>query len=461
MSAANPNTNTELFEKTPIPIACGKLIIPTVIGSLVAVLYSMADTYFVGALNSDVQSAAVSVAAPALLAFNAVNNLFGIGASSMMSRALGYQDTDTVRKSASFGFYGAVFSGLLLSILSGVFLRPLMLLLGATEAAMPATAAYMRWAVVLGATPTILNVVMGYLVRSEGAALHASIGTMSGCLLNIVLDPIFIMPWGLDMGAAGAGCATFLSNCVACCYFFVLLFVRRGKTNISLSPKYFRPQKNIVLGVFAVGVPAAIQNLLNVTGQTVLNNFIKGYGEAAMAALGIAHKVQMIPMQVALGASQGVMPMVGYNYASKNSKRFKGTIGFISKLMLPIMAAVALVCWLFPEFFISLFHKNPDVISFGGLFLRGFAAAMVFQFLDFLAVGVFQSVGMGKQALLFAVLRKIVLEIPAIILLGRFFGAEGITYSAAVAELVLAAAGALMLGKIMKNVSRSEEAASS
>ena len=219
MSAAN--TNTELFEKTPIPIACGKLIIPTVIGSLVAVLYSMADTYFVGALNSDVQSAAVSVAAPALLAFNAVNNLFGVGASSMMSRALGYGDTDTVRKSASFGFYGAVFSGLLLSLLSGTFLRPLMMVLGATEAAMPATAAYMRWAVVLGAVPTILNVVMGYLVRSEGAALHASVGTMSGCLLNIVLDPIFIMPWGLDMGAAGAGCATFLSNCVACCYFFV------------------------------------------------------------------------------------------------------------------------------------------------------------------------------------------------------------------------------------------------
>ncbi len=458
MSAAN--TNTELFEKTPIPIACGKLIIPTVIGSLVAVLYSMADTYFVGALNSDVQSAAVSVAAPALLAFNAVNNLFGVGASSMMSRALGYGDTDTVRKSASFGFYGAVFSGLLLSILSGTRLHTLMIVLGATEAAMPATAAYMRWAVVLGAVPTILNVVMGYLVRSEGAALHASIGTMSGCLLNIVLDPIFIMPWGLDMGAAGAGCATFLSNCVACCYFFVLLFVRRKKTNISLSPKYFHPQKSVVLGVFAVGVPAAIQNLLNVTGQTVLNNFIKGYGEAAMAALGIAHKVQMIPMQVALGASQGVMPMVGYNYASKNAKRFKGTIGFITKLMLPIMVAVALACWFFPEFFISLFHKSPEVIDFGGLFLRGFAAAMVFQFLDFLAVGVFQSVGMGMKALIFAVLRKIVLEIPAIIALGYLFGAEGITYSAAVAELVLAAAGMWMLGRIMKKVSGAEEAPS-
>ena len=138
----------------------------------------------------------------------------------------------------------------------------------------------------------------------------------------------------------------------------------------------------------------------------------------------------------------------------------KGTIGFITKLMLPIMVAVALACWFFPEFFISLFHKSPDVIAFGGLFLRGFAAAMVFQFLDFLAVGVFQSVGMGMKALIFAVLRKIVLEIPAIIALGYLFGAEGITYSAAVAELVLAAAGMWMLGRIMKKVSGAEEAPS-
>ncbi len=450
------DTNIELFERTPVPVACAKLIIPTVIGSLVTVIYSLADTFFVGALNDQIQSAAVSVAAPALLAFNAVNNLFGVGASSMMSRALGRQDLDTVRKSASFGFYGSVFSGLLLSVLSFVFLEPLMVLLGATPAAMSATAAYMRWAVALGAVPTILNVVMAYLVRSEGAALHASIGTMSGCVINIILDPIFIMPWGLDMGAAGAGCATFLSNCLACGYFFVLLAVRRDKTNIRLHPKYFRVQRNVAMGVFTVGIPAAIQNLLNVTGQTVLNNFIKGYGEAAMAALDIAHKVQMVPVQVALGASQGVMPLVGYSYASKNARRFKDTIVFITKLMLPITAVIALVCWLFPQPFISLFHKSPDVIRYGGMFLRGFSAAMPLLFLDFLAVGVFQSVGRGKYALVFALTRKIALEIPAIVVLGYFFGAAGITYSAAVPEVVLSVVGLAMIRRISARVEEPE-----
>lgn len=203
------NVNEELFERTPIPKAVRKLMIPTIIGSLVVVLYSIADTLFVGMLNDEIQSAAVSLAAPAMLAFNAVNNLFGVGSSSMMSRALGAKDADTVTKSASFGFYGSVISGALMSVLCFAFLEPLMVVLGTVSETMDATRAYMMWAVVFGAVPSILNVVLAYLVRSEGASLHASIGTMSGCFLNIILDPIFILPQGLNMGAAGAGLATF------------------------------------------------------------------------------------------------------------------------------------------------------------------------------------------------------------------------------------------------------------
>ena len=154
-----------------------------------------------------------------------------------------------------------------------VYKRQLLRLLGAAPDTIEATAGYMEWTVLFGATPAILNVVMAYLVRAEGASLHASLGTMSGCLLNIVLDPVFILPWGFNMGAAGAGLATFLSNCVACGYFFVLLFLKRRNTFVCINPKKFRFRKSIVAGVFGVGIPASIQNLLNVTGMTVLNRF--------------------------------------------------------------------------------------------------------------------------------------------------------------------------------------------
>ena len=255
------NQKIVLFEQTPIPKAVMQLSVPTVLSALVMVLYNLADTYFVGMLNDPVQNAAVTLSAPVLLAFNAINNLFGVGSSSMMSRAMGRKDYDAVRRSSAFGFYCALFCGLLFSALCISFRGPLLVLLGADENTMEATAAYMRWTVMCGAAPAILNVVMAYMVRSEGASLHASIGTMSGCTLNMILDPIFILPWGLDMGAAGAGLATFLSNCVACCYFFVLLYVKRKKTFVCISPRQFGIKKAIVLGVCGVGIPASIQNL--------------------------------------------------------------------------------------------------------------------------------------------------------------------------------------------------------
>ena len=226
------NSKTELFESMPIPKAVITLSVPSVISSLVMVIYSLADTFFVGMMNDPVQNAAVTLAAPLLLAFNAVNNLFGIGSSSMMSRALGRKDYDTVYRSSAFGFYASLICSLLFSLLYGVLQSPILVMLGANAETMQATADYLFWTVLLGSAPSILNVVLAYLVRAEGSSLHASIGTMCGCLLNIVLDPIFILPWGLNLGAAGAGCATCLSNTVACLYFFVLLFVKRGKTYV-------------------------------------------------------------------------------------------------------------------------------------------------------------------------------------------------------------------------------------
>ena len=185
------HANTELFEKTHVPQAIMKLSVPTIIGSLVTVVYSLADTFFVGMLNDPIQTASVTLAGTVLLAFNAINNLFGVGSSSMMSRALGRRDYDTVKRTSAFGFYCSLFSGILFSILCTVFITPLLSTLGADASTMEATRQYMFWTVTLGAAPAILNVVMGYMVRSEGSSLHASIGTMSGCILNIILDRYF------------------------------------------------------------------------------------------------------------------------------------------------------------------------------------------------------------------------------------------------------------------------------
>lgn len=441
-----------LFEEAPISKAFISMAAPTILSSLVMVIYNLADTYFVGMLNNPVQNAAVTLAAPVLLAFNAVNNLFGVGSSSMMSRALGRKEYDTVRRVSAFGFYGSVCGGLVFTLLMLTAKGPLLVLLGTDPGTAEATGQYLHWTVTWGAVPAILNVVMAYMVRSEGSTLHASVGTMSGCLLNMVLDPIFILPQGLNMGAAGAGLATFLSNCVACGYFFVLLAVKRGRTYVCIDPRMFRPDKRIVAGVCGVGIPASIQNLLNVTGMTVLNNFTSAFGESAVAAMGIAQKINMVPMNIAMGGSQGVMPLVGYNYASGNRERMKEAVGFSMKVTVSFLTAVA-VCYYFGAgFFIRLFIKNDEIVAYGARFLHGMCLALPFLNIDFMAVGVFQAVGSGKRAFFFAILRKIIMEIPALYILNALFPLYGLAYAQMITEIILAVTAMLVLRRMFKSL---------
>lgn len=443
---------TVLFEETPIPKAVMIMSVPTIISSLVMVIYNLADTYFVGMVNDPVQNAAVALAAPVLLAFNAVNNLFGIGSSSMMSRALGSKDYDTVYKSSAFGFYCALISGAVFSVLFNMFRHPLLLILGSDAQTAAATGEYLKWTVTCGAVPAILNVVFAYLVRAEGSSLHASIGTMSGCLLNIVLDPVFILPQGLNMGAAGAGLATFLSNCVACMYFLVLLYVKRGKTYVCVRPSMFRLNRSIVVSVCGVGIPASIQNLLNVTGMTVLNNFTSVYGSDAVAAMGIAQKINMVPMYVALGLSQGLMPLISYNYASGNTPRMKKAVTFSAGISISFLALISAVYYLGSDFFIRMFMKNESIVAYGSRFLHGLCLSLPFLCLDFLAVGVFQACGMGRKSLVFAILRKIILEIPALYILNWLFPLYGLAFSQLAAEVVLAAAATVVLLRMFRHL---------
>lgn len=441
-----------LFERMPVPGAVVQLSLPIVISSLVTILYNLADTFFVGMLNNPVQNAAVTLVYPVTLAFNAVNNLFGVGVSSAMSRHLGRKAYEQVRVCSAFGFYGAAISGLLFSALCILFRTPLLALLGTDAQTLDATAGYLHWTVCCGALPAILNVVQSYMVRSEGSTLHASIGTMSGCLLNIVLDPIFILPWGLNMGAAGAGLATFLSNCVACLYFVVLARVKKGKTFVSMDPRLLpKLTAEQVRDILGVGIPASIQNLLNVTGTTLLNNFTAPFGAAAIAAMGISQKLYMIPMQVSLGFSQGIMPLVSYNYASGNRQRMKQTILFALRIIVCSMLFLTVVYVLSAPAMIRAFMDSEEIIAYGTRFLRVMSLGFVFLCTDFLAVGVFQALGLGRNALLFAICRKLVLEIPLLFLLNHFYPLYGLPFAQLITEIFLCCLGLVMLRRIFRN----------
>ena len=199
-----------------------------------------------------------------------------------------------------------------------------------------------------------------------------------------------------------------------------------------------------------MGIPASIQNLLNVTGSTILNNFTAGFGPAAVAAMGVAQKLNMVPLQIGMGFSQGVMPLVSYNFASGDRKRMKKSILFAMSVILPVMASITLCYWVFGPGLVRSFMDNLEIVTYGASFLRGMSLSMVFMCVDFMAVGVFQALGMGKNALVFAILRKIVLEIPLLIILNAIFPLYGLPYAQPVAEFILSIAAVVMLMRIFR-----------
>ena len=441
----------ELFETMEMKKAVVKLALPTVVGCLVMVFYNLADTYFVGLINDPIETTAVTLVAPVILLFNAVNNLFGVGTASLMSRALGSRDYETVKKTSAFGFYAALGSGLIFSLLALIFHTPLLGILGSQASDHDATYAYMTWTVFFGAAPAILNVVMANMVRAEGSAMHATLGTVSGCILNIILDPFFILPWGLNMKAAGAGLATFIANCVACMYYLVYMRLKKNTTFVTISPKYLKPDMKVVKEVCSVGVPAAIQNILNVTGMTILNNLCSKYGAEAVSAVGIAHKLALIPMYFSMGIGQGIMPLIGYNYAADNKKRIRQALKTTISISAVIILVLLLVFLLNPEAIMRSFMENELVVEYGAAFLKGMIMATPFFALDFLAVGVFQACGLGKYAFYFAIARKVVLEIPAMLILDHIFPMYGLAYAQLCAEIVLGCIAVLLIKKIVSD----------
>mgnify|MGYP003078420538 CR=1 FL=1 len=420
---------TLLFEETPIPKAVATLAVPTILSSLVMVLYNLADTYFVGMLNDPIQNAAVTLAAPVMLAFNAVNNLFGVGSSS---RALGRRDYDTVAKSSTFGFWCAILSGLAFSLLCTLFKGPLLGLLGADATTRTATEAYMFWTVTCGAAPAILNVVMAYMVRSEGSAMHASIGTMSGCFLNIILDPIFI--FGLDLGISGAAIATLLSQCVSAS--ILASFFLRGQSEIRVSIRCVSTAPKIYLTIFKSGMPSFFRQGMASVSAMALNFNAGVYGDAAVAAMAIVTKVFNFLLSAVIGFGQGMQPVVGYNYGAKELGRVRQAVSFSLKFCTVILTVAAAAGAVFAPQIVQFFRNDPAVVAVGTQAFRFQCISLPLAAVLVFANMLFQSLGKSWRASLLALCRQGMFFIPLVYLLPMHFGLLGLEVTQMCSDLI-------------------------
>lgn len=442
----------ELFERMPVTKAIFTLTIPMIITSVISIIYNLSDTYFVGILNNPVQNAAVTLVAPAMTLFYAVTNLFGIGGSSLMSRKLGQKEYDKVEKASATALYFGLFFAILLSVVTLVFSDRMLNILGSSGETYEITKQYLFWTVGLGAVPGIINLLIGFLLRAEGRSFLASIGNITGCILNIILDPFFILPFGLNLGAAGAGCATFISNCIASVYFLVLLRRLKGKTYVSFNPKKVSFEREILRNIFVVGIPGVFQNLLNVVSMTIFNNLANGFGTDAVASIGIVNKLNQIPIQVIFGFSQGVMPLIGYNYASKNHPRMKEVIKKTFAITFSCLTVIIFVNLFMSDALVRFFMNNDSIVYIGSRFLKIAALSFPFMSIDFIVVGISQSFGIGKCALIFSILRKAVFEIPLLFIFSNIFGLFGLSFCSFVGEIVMSIIAGFVLRHLIKKI---------
>ena len=410
-------SRTYLFEQMPVGQAVLRQIVPAVASQMIALVYNLADTYFVGLLNAPAQTAAVTVAASSFIMLTAVSNLFGVGGASLVARALGRKDAAQAKQVSALAFWGGLLSACLFSLLFLLLEVPILTLCGGRGETLPIALGYARWVVVIGGPFTVLNTLLANLVRAEGSAVHASVGVSFGGLLNILLDPLFVLPQFLNRGAVGAGIATALSNMAAVAYFLVYLAVKRKTTALSIHPGNLRTAGCHLRGILSVGFPSALQYALTVVAVGAQSRFVSHYTTQAVAALGIVKKLDQLPLYFSIGVSNGLLPLLAYNYASGNQERRHRAFLVGTSLSLGFALACLVAYELFASFLASLFISDPVTVQYSAVFLRIMVVAMPMMAVCYPMIIQFQATGRAKEALITSVLRKGVLDIPLLFLM--------------------------------------------
>ena len=408
---------TEIFENTPIKKAVLLQIVPAIASQMIALLYNLADTYFVGLINDPVQTAAITVVSPCFVMLTAISNLFGVGGASAIARVLGKKEPDRARQIASVSFWGGLVMGILFALLFWLLERPILTLCGAREETFAVVMAYAKWVVVIGGPWTLLNTLLANLVRAEGSARRAFVGVSLGGVLNIALDPLFVLPRFLGWGAAGAGIATAISNMVATAYFLCGIFRRRQDTVLSVAPGHLRHTRAHLGGILVIGFPSALQYALTVVAVAAQAKFVSAYPTEAVAALGIVKKIDQLPLYFSIGVANGLLPLLAYNHAAGNTARRSRAFRFGTLTAVSFSLCCLILFEIFAEPLVGLFIKNPQTVAYGASFLRLMVTAMPMMSVCYPMIVQFQAMGKAGESLICSVLRKGVLDIPLLFIM--------------------------------------------
>lgn len=436
--------------ETPVSRLIISLGIPTTISMLITNIYNMADSYFVSQVSLSA-GGATSIVFGIMSILQAFGFMFGHGAGSNISRMLGSRQIDRASKYASTGFFSALICGFLIMSVGLIFLEPLMRLLGSTETILPYAIDYGMW-ILIAAPAMTASCVLNNILRYEGMATLAMIGLTTGGILNMALDPLFIFTF--DMGIAGAGLATALSQYISFCILLSMFLMK--KTQSRLSARLAAGEPRILGDIIITGLPSFARQGLNSVSTMVLNAQAKVFGDAAIAAMGYVGRTSSLIFSVGLGIGQGFQPVSGFNYGAKKYSRVKKGTLFTLGFGAAFIGVISAVCFIFAPDIISLFRTEKEVIEIGSEALRIMCVFLLFLPISVVGTMLFQSIGKSISALILSCLQSGAVFIPLCLILPSFLGVLGIEMAQPVAYFVSAMVSLPMTLRFLKSLPKDE-----
>ena len=419
-----------------------KQALPVVMGSVVTVIYNLVDTFFIAQTGNAALVAGVSICGPVFIILMAFGNIYGQGASSLVSRLLGRAEHDRVGRISSFAFYFAILTGLVLAVPMLLFRYPVLRLLGSDADTLPYARQYYT-ILAVGAPVVILNFIHSNLLRCEGMSTLSMLGTLGGAVVNIILDPIFISTLG--WGAAGAAAASVLGYIFSAAFFLVI--VLRRSRYLSIDPRRWRISGGEFRQILTIGITVAVSNLASSVSMIFMNQFLLRYGAEKIAAMGIVGKINMFAQMVLVGFSFGGMPLFGYLYGAGEIKKMKRLLRFCLLYLAALSLLLTAVLFIAAPNLVRIFMDSGSIVADGTAMLRWQVAGAVFAGVVMLLTCVFQGTGQAGPALILSLSRQGILYL--IVLAAAVWIAEyqGFLASQAVADLLSAALAILMYAR--------------
>jgi multidrug efflux pump len=408
--------NIEIFQNAPVPKAVLTNIVPSIVSMSMVLIYNLADTFFIGQTKNAFMVAAVSLATPAFLLFLAVGLLFGIGGTSMISRKLGEGNGEIAKKISSFCFWTGIAVGVVGLAAIQIGIGPVARIVGAT----PDTVVYVKQylqIVSLGIPFLIVSNSFSNIIRAEGKATLSMMGMIIGNLVNIILDPIMILGFGWNV--AGAAVATVLGN-MAAALFYIAHFVLK-KSILSIRIRDYKVGGGIAKGVLAIGVPASLNGILMSVSHVTINSFINGYGDMAVAGLGVAMKVNMIAVMLLVGVGTGIQPVLGFCFGAGNRLRFNAVLKFSLMFSVALSLVMTAICYFGAGPMVSAFLQDRNAHAYGMQFARTLILSGPILGVMFVLINTLQAMGAAIPSLILSVSRQGLVYIPVLFLFSRIF----------------------------------------